>query len=313
MLQALPPRVMVETEAAFLQLLAELRSRNYHFTCVTPATHTRVVARPLPGQPSLSDIFGWSRRFDPADLAPELLEPLKASGCLERIGSALRSTVRVATVGDQLFLHSAFPTTAADSVFFGPDTYRFIRYVQASLRDIPPPKWIVDLGAGSGAGGIWTAAHLAGPRLTLVDINPAAARLARLNARFAGIPAEVLVSPEVPSGCDLVIANPPYMMDPLQRAYRNGGSMLGGEIAHRWTRQALESLRPGGTLLLYTGAAFAAGNAPAIEEIAALCRAAGARMQVDELDPDVFGEDLEKPAYRCVERIAAMGLSITAA
>lgn len=30
-----------------------------------------------------------------------------------------------------------------------------------------------------------------------------------------------------------------------------------------------------------------------------------------ELDPDVFGEELEKPGYERVERIAAVALSVT--
>jgi hypothetical protein len=34
----------------------------------------------------------------------------------------------------------------------------------------------------------------------------------------------------------------------------------------------------------------------------------GARLEYVELDPDVFGEELERPAYASVERIAVVGL-----
>ena len=53
-----------------------------------------------------------------------------------------------------------------------------------------------------------------------------------------------------------MIANPPYMMDDAGRSYRHGGGLLGGEVSLDWASQALASLTPGGTLLLYTGAAI---------------------------------------------------------
>ena len=143
-----------------------------------------------------------------------------------------------------------------------------------------------------------------------MEINPEAAQLARINARFAGVAAEVLVSDRMPDGCDLVIANPPYMMDAEHRTYRDGGDLFGGEIACRWVGDALRGMAPGGTLLLYTGAAVVDGRIPLVEEIRALCRNAGAEVEVEEIDPDVFGEELEKPAYRDVERIAALGIRI---
>jgi methylase of polypeptide subunit release factors len=295
------------------ELLTELKSRDYRFTCVTPATHERVVARPLRDAPSLRDIFGWTRSFSADQVAPEILRLLEQADCLDRSGERLRSKVRVASLGDQLFLHSAFPTSSAAAVFFGPDTYRFVRFARASLHGGDAPHWIVDMGAGSGAGGIAVAVLTCPERLTLVDINPAAARLARINADFAGIDAEILLSGEVPSGCDLVIANPPYLMDASQRAYRHGGEMLGGEIAFRWTAQALSALKPGGTLLLYTGAAFVEGKSPLLDAVADLCASVGADLRIEEIDPDVFGEELGEPEYRDVERVATMGVSIARA
>jgi hypothetical protein len=65
-------------------------------------------------------------------------------------------------------------------------------------------------------------------------------------------------------------------------------------------------------MLLYTGAAFVRGEAPLVQEIERLCGAAGAELHVEEIDPDVFGEELERGAYADVDRIAALGMSINA-
>lgn len=37
----------------------------------------------------------------------------------------------------------------------------------------------------------------------------------------------------------------------------------------------------------------------------------GGRTSYDEIDPDVFGEELEQPAYAAAHRIAAVGLVVT--
>jgi len=87
----------------------------------------------------------------------------------------------------------------------------------------------------------------------------------------------------------------------------------GGAVALEWARDALTKLAPGGTLLLYTGAAFARGASPLLEALKASCAAAGAEIAIEELDPDVFGEELEQEAYRDVERIAAIGAVIRVA
>ena len=40
------------------------------------------------------------------------------------------------------------------------------------------------------------------------------------------------------------------------------------------------------------------------------CRAAGASLTIEEIDPDVFGEELLEPGYNAVERVAAVGICI---
>ncbi len=300
---------MVTDGDALLELLACLKARDYRFVAVTPETHARVVARPLSHALTLHDIFGWNRAFGASDIEARLLELLRHSSSLEELDGRFRSLVRVASLDDQLFLHSSFPTTAPDAVFFGPDTYRFARFVCAELS-ASSPDWIVDMGSGSGAGGIVAANRVRPGRLSLIDVNPAAARLARVNARSADVAAEVDIAEHVPPGCDLVIANPPYMIDTARRTYRNGGGMLGGEIACDWTRQALAALAPGGRLLLYTGGAVVGGRSPLLEQITSLAAESGAELYIEEIDPDVFGEELDRPQYRTTERIAALGITI---
>ena len=297
-------------DRALIQLLSRLRACDYQFVAVTPATHSRVLARPLSAPPALRDIFGWNRIFGEHELDPTLLALLRCSGSVEDVGGKMRSLVRVGSLAGELFLHSSFPTTEPDAVFFGPDTFRFASFVSAQLPALSSSAWIVDMGSGSGAGGVVVARRVPGARLTLVDVNPAAARLARVNASFARVPAEVRQGNQIPAGCDLVIANPPYMIDASHRRYRDGGAMYGGEVACSWTVQALRALKPGGTLLLYTGVAVLRGNAPVLDHITSLCTGAEVDLSVEELDPDVFGEELERPEYAEVDRIAAVGIKI---
>jgi methylase of polypeptide subunit release factors len=301
---------VVSEAGALLELLHELKRRHYLFICVTPATHARVLARPLVGEPTLRDIFGWNRTFTEAQLEPRLLDLLRGACRLDQSGGQFRSRVRVATLGGHLFLHSSYPTDSSDAVFFGPDTYRFARFVLAHLPGLGASREIIEMGAGSGAVGILVAQRVRSARVTLVDINPAAIMLSGINGQAAGVEVECALSDCIPGGSDLVIANPPYMMDPHGRAYRDGGALFGGEIACEWVREALRALSPGGTMLLYTGAAVVDGRMPLVDSIEESCRRARASMAWEDIEADVFGEELDEPAYREVERIAVVGIRI---
>lgn len=298
-------------DAALVELLHFLRSHSYRFIAVTPATHAAVLARPEPQAPDLRDIFGWSRAFDRRDLKPALLTLLERAGAVEIMEDGrLRSRVRVASLGDDLFVHSAFPTDDVDAVFFGPDTYRFVRFVEQHLPASAPPRRIVDMGAGTGAGGIAMARRFRDARITLVDVNRQALRYAQVNASAAGLEIEYLQSDRVPDDFDLLIGNAPYLMDASERAYRDGGALLGGAVSLDWIRQGLERLGSGRTMLLYTAAAYVDGQAPLLSAIQEECREEGAALTIDEIDPDVFGEELREPGYNYVERIAAVGIVI---
>lgn len=293
-------------------LLEALDNEGYAFTTVTPATHQRVLKRRGESQAKdLRDIFGWSLLFSRDLLPGELFGLLEEGGAIERKGELYRSLVRVASLSGHLFLHSAFPTEEEDSVFFGPDTYRFARFVEAASEEVETPRHLVDLGAGAGPGGISAAGLLEPERVSLVDINPRALSLACANALAAGLEVQTIEGSlaDVDGDIDLVIANPPFIADEKGRDYRDGGDMLGAGASLEWAKQALERLAEGGTMLLYTGSPIIAGEDALLSALAELADAQGATLRYEELDPDIFGEELDRPAYANAEaeRIAAVG------
>jgi SAM-dependent methyltransferase len=219
----------------------------------------------------------------------------------------------VARIGNHLFIHSRFPTDQADSVFLGPDSYRFVRFLEAHLRGGDRVERLIDMGTGTGAGAICAAAWLPGARLTLVDSNPRALRFARINAEAAGVEAETVETSEVAGiegSFDLFIANPPFMMDEAKRAYRDGGGLLGSQLSLDWTLAAAQRISPGGRILLYTGTAIVGGH-DALKQGLERDIPADCTFLYEELDPDIFGEELASPTYQEVERIAAIGAVIT--
>jgi len=301
-------------DAALFHLAQAVQSTGYAFTTPTPATHARVNARPdSVWARDLRDVFGWSRPFHDGVVPPDIQALMRDAGVLVPATEGSRSAVRLSSLDGLLFLHSAFPTMAADAVFFGPDTYRFARAILAYLKDGAPIRRAVDIGCGAGPGAILVArAHPAGEVLA-VDINQAALRLTRVNAALAGVRVAAVDSnllSSVPGLFDLIVSNPPYLVDPNSRAYRHGGGPLGAGLSLAILDTALERLAPGGTLLLYTGAAIVNGADPFKDAAAARLAGTGASWTYEELDPDVFGEELERGVYTSADRIAAVLLTI---
>lgn len=293
-------------------LLTALDEEGYAFTTVTPLTHQRVLARRQGALASdLRDIFGWSMAFQKDGLPADLFDLLEEGGAVARDGDHYSSLVRVASLSGRLFLHSAYPTQAADSVFFGPDTMRFNRFVEAVAGELESVRHLVDLGAGAGPGGILGSSLLEPERVTLTDINPKALLLAKANALAAGV--DVALShgglEAVTDEIDLIIANPPFIADTQGRGYRDGGGLLGAGASLDWARQGLERLVPGGTMLLYTGSPIVGGEDRLLGALAELAEEREASLRYEEIDPDIFGEELEQPAYEQAgaERIAAVG------
>ena len=305
-----------DADDALVAVVAKLKDLGYGFTTVTPATHATVNARPANARArSLRDVFGWSRPFAQDLLPPDLFATMGEAGILIPSGDLWRSSLRVSSLNGELFLHSAYPPSAADVVFFGPDTIRFVGAVADHLAGRANPVLrAVDIGTGSGAAGIAIAKRAPGAETLLVDINPQALRLAGLNARLAGVevrPARSDLLGDVAGEFDLVVSNPPFMIDRAGRAYRDGGGALGEGLSLAVVQAAAGRLRPGGSLVLFTGSVIVDGEDPFRRAAVAACEAAGLTWSYREFDPDAYGEELNGPAYAQAERIALVVLTAT--
>jgi methylase of polypeptide subunit release factors len=215
-----------------------------------------------------------------------------------------------------LYFHSAYPTTADDSVFFGPDTYRFVRQLQLALPSLAAGlQRCADIGCGAGAGAITVALACPDAVVHALDINAEAIKLTSINAALAGADNVIAGYSDLLHNADgefdLMIANPPFMVDHQERAYRHGGGQLGDELSLAIVDAAVERLAPGGTLLLYTASAIVDGFDAFREKALARLARAGLVASYEELDPDIFGEELLEPAYANVDRIAAVWLKAT--
>jgi methylase of polypeptide subunit release factors len=195
-------------------------------------------------------------------------------------------------------------------VFFGPDSYRYANFLMDTLPNLPARTHVVDVGAGSGIGALTAVRSLPPLKVTLTDINPAALELAQATWEAAELSEASFVTCDALSGVtdpiDLIIANPPYIADPVHRQYRDGGGMHGGAMSVRWAQDAARRLESGGAFALYTGSAMVGGEDPLW---AALIEALpDFDVLYGEIDPDVFGEELEREDYADVERIAVVGV-----
>ncbi len=179
-----------------------------------------------------------------------------------------------------------------------------------------PVHRAADIGCGAGPGAILVGRAHPAAEVAMVDINDAALRLAAVNAAAAGLERAVAVRSDllsaVPGSFDLIVSNPPYLLDPARRAYRHGGGSLGEGLSVAILDTALERLAPGGTLVLYTGVAIVEGEDAFRAAAERRLRGAhGLAWTYREMDPDVFGEELEGETYGRADRIAAVVLTVT--
>ena len=301
--------------AARVELLIRLKAHDYRFVTPTQATHWLVVGRPeMASASNIRGVFGWNLPFEPDVLPDGLLALMRRAELVEEWGDHLRSMVRVSSLAGELFLHSAFPTISDDAVFFGPDTYRFVRLLEAELRGTAPVRTLVDIGSGSGAGGIVAVKLSKVERLILTDISPRAHDLARANAAAAGVEAEFTLGKglsAVDGPLDLVVANPPFIAETDGPTYRAGGDLHGARLSLDWAREAVAKLSIGGRMILYTGSAIVGGRDELREALQAELSPDRFDVRYDEIDPDIFGSELGKKAYAGVERIAAVAAVIT--
>ena len=301
---------------ALCRLGKALQAGGYRFVTPTPLTHARVNARSANIRAgSVADIFGWSRPFQDGVLPPDLLALALEAGAVARHGDGWRPLLRLSSLDGLLFWHSAYPTEDPAAVFFGPDTYRFAAAVSRWLDAGRVVRRAVDIGCGAGPGACVVARARPGAPVFAADINPAALSLARVNAEMAGLDAVETRHSDLfaalDGAFDLVVSNPPYLADPAERTYRHGGGDLGAGLSLAIVEAALPRLSPGGTLLLYTGAAIVNGHDAFRLAVAGRCVAADVSWEYHELDPDVFGEELLNGPYVEADRIAAVVLTAT--
>lgn len=303
-----------EGRARLLGVLKRLDTAGYDFVPPTPATQRRQMARTGKREAeSLVDLLGWSLPAERDTIEEEVTSALLDAGVvIETYNGRLQPLLRVSRVEGTLFWHSPYPTRERDAVFLGPDSYRFGRLIRAHMPD--SPRTILDYGAGAGVGGIVAARGAAGALLTIADINPKALYLASVNAEHAGVAHQVVRAnrPSEFAGTDfdMIVSHPPFMIDREQRTYRDGGDLYGARLSLEWLREGAALLAPGGRLVMHTGSSVVAGGdvlKNALEE-----EPLGREMSLDyrELDPDIFRNELGKPEYAEVERIAAVGIVI---
>lgn len=296
-------------------LLAFLKQQNYQFTAITPLSHQRILDRKRNEKNqeiTLQDIFGWNLEFSKTDLDPVLFSLLAKQQLLQVQEDQYLSQVRVSSLDGELFIHSAFPTTQQNAVFFGPDTYRFIYHLKQYLAAQPRPfKRVVEMCCGTSAAAISIARHFPDVNEMMVaDLNPKALLYSQINISFAGLnhihPVQSNLFSNLDGKFDLIFANPPYLIDPDQRQYRHGGNALDGcDLSFRIIKEGLQRLNSGGRLFLYTGVTVTEHGNLFLQHLKDLMKQHhNITWSYEEIDPDIFGEELEQPAYRHVERIA---------
>jgi methylase of polypeptide subunit release factors len=347
----MPEKPLNTQQTALLKLLGALKKEQYSFTTISPLSHLRINTRqdhprarvidpadPQSKLQSLRDVFGWSRAFEEFSFDAEILKCMREADIVKPKKTHLSSSLRVSSYHfypepitktypvlenaeqNLLFLHSAFPTTGNDAVFFGPDTYRYLNLIDQVIgqRGDVTTLRMLDIGCGAGPGAILMARRFPKAEVFATDINHAALALAQVNAQFAETYnvrvaySDLLTDMSGPF--DVITANPPYLVDKDQRAYRHGGGPLGAELALRMLKASIRRLNPGGQFILYTGVAINDGFDAFKHEVVAYLhtlRPYKFSWRYQELDPDIFGEEMFNQAYAETDRIAAVALIVT--
>ena len=174
------------------------------------------------------------------------------------------------------------------------------------------PTRAVDIGCGGGAAAITIAHKFPHAEVIGTDVNEKALALSAVNGRLARTGNLALRRSDLFDGLegdfDLIVSNPPYILDEDERPYRHGGGERGAEISRRIVEEGLERLRPGGSLMLYTGVALSGPDDHFLDSVRPLLERVCGNWHYEELDPDIFGGQLGEPGYEEVERIAAVWL-----
>lgn len=172
-------------------------------------------------------------------------------------------------VGRREFYSLSFRVTP-DVLIPRPETELLVVSLLDLARGRQPaqPVTIADVGTGSGIIAVCAAKHLAGCRVTAIDISPAALELARANAAEHGVQGQIefvesdLFAAVAPGRrFDFVVGNPPYVataeLETLAAEVRDfephqalAAGPRGTEVIEALIPQAAERLTAGGHLLI---------------------------------------------------------------
>lgn len=302
--------------SVLVQILKCLHNNAYQFTTITPVSHERLLVR-RQGEwaKNLTDVFGWNLPFRSGLLAANLFKLLHDYKLIQPFKTGWTSLIRISSLNDLLFVHSSFSTVQVDSVFFGPDTYRFIYALNQYLGYRPVIQRAVEICCGASPAALTIAKKYTNAEVLAIDINVKALLFSQANAAVANLPNVYPKNSNLFNGVegnfDLITANPPYLMDHSKRAYRDGGGLMGAELSLKIVKTSLPRLNVQGALLLYTGVAIVDGQDQFKSSIAELMNTEPHfHWEYQEVDPDIFGDELVQRGYENVERIAAVVLTV---
>jgi release factor glutamine methyltransferase len=137
---------------------------------------------------------------------------------------------------------------------FNPKLFRTGEFMAETIRkqQIPASAAVLDMGTGTGVGAVFAAESAR--RVVAVDINPAAARCARINVLLNGAEERVEVrqgdlwEPVKGERFDVVLFNPPYFRgeptDALDHAWRSNN------VVERFAAGLRGHVKPGGYALV---------------------------------------------------------------
>ena len=137
---------------------------------------------------------------------PRILDLLKDAEGSEKESGRYKSKVRFATIGDLIFAHTASPPPNRMRFFSVLIPIDLSAYCVRCLADVAPSGSIrlIDIGSGSGAGGIvaarWLCAQGNETELVLGDINRKALAFSAINAVINDVPAAKVVFSDVLGG-----------------------------------------------------------------------------------------------------------------
>jgi hypothetical protein len=160
----------------------------------------------------------------------------------------------------------------------------------------------------AGVDGIVAARAANDAVLTIADINPKALFLASINAEAAGIRlARSSVAPG-PNRSTVRLGGDAF---PIHDRCRSSGlsrrwSLFGASLSLDWTIKGAALLSPQARLIMHTGVSKVGGRDVLLEALRERLPVGETELAYRELDPDIFGDELEQPQYWDVERIAVV-------